>query len=566
MFLPMTRKECEDLGWSELDVILVSGDAYVDSSYFGVAVIGKTLLSKGYKVGIISQPDVNSDSDIMRLGEPKLFWGISGGAVDSMVSNYTPLKKHRMDDDLTPGGRNTKRPDRACIAYSNLIRRFSSVNKPVVLGGIEASLRRIAHYDFWSDSVRRSILFDAKADILVYGMSERTIVELAEHFERGEDWHRVLGICYAAKSLPDDAQEIPSYEDSVRDKDSFIAMFKAFYENNDSLTAKKLAQRHGDRFLVQNPPQYLLSPDELDDAYELDYERDAHPSHKADGEVRALETIRFSITTHRGCYGECRFCAISVHQGRTVVSRSVESIVREAECITHLPKFKGIISDLGGPTANMYGFECEKKTNAGACRNKRCLQPSVCRSLKVRHDKQVKLLRAVRALAGVKRVFVASGVRYDLVFADPKGEEYLEELVASHISGQMKIAPEHTKGDILVLMGKPPKAQLIRFKKLFDQMNERLGRKQFLTYYFIAAHPGCNESDMHSLGDFSRHELRHRPEQVQIFTPTPSTWSTLFYYTGFDPFSVSELFVERDPRKKQMQKDSVRNSPRPSKY
>jgi uncharacterized radical SAM protein YgiQ len=561
MFLPTTKDECAALGWTALDVILVTGDAYVDSSFFGAALIGKYLVSKGYSVGIIPQPSQDG-SDIARLGEPRLFWGITAGCVDSMVSNYTPLRKKRNQDDLTPGGINNRRPDRATIIYANMIRAAFGKTVPIVLGGIEASLRRIAHYDFWDNKVRRSVLIDAKADILVYGMGERTIEEIAFCLRRGEDWREVRGICYADKNLPDTCVLLPSYEETAKSHAAFIRMFRTFYENNDPVTARSLAQKYGDRYLIQNVPQLPLTSDELDEVYDLEFEREAHPSHEEEGEVKALETVRFSLTTHRGCYGECNFCAITVHQGRTVVSRSEESILREVDALTRHPKFKGIIFDLGGPTANMYGFECEKKTHNGSCLGKRCLHPTVCKSLRVRHDRQLTLFKKVREFPGVKKVFVASGVRYDLVFADPNGERYIEEFVAHHISGQMKIAPEHTSAEVLRLMGKPPRSLLVRFKKLFDAMNAQCGKKQFLTYYFIAAHPGSTIDDMRALSSFSRSELRHRPEQVQIFTPTPSTFSTLIYYTGVDPFSGLPVFVERDLKGKARQKDEVRGTVR----
>jgi uncharacterized radical SAM protein YgiQ len=556
MFLPVTRKEMESLGWTELDVILVTGDTYIDSPYFGTAVIGKYLLSEGFRVGVIAQP-MNGD-DVSALGEPRLFWGVSSGCVDSMVSNYTPLKKKRNQDDLTPGGENNRRPDRALISYTSLIRSRFKKTVPVVLGGIDASLRRVTHYDCWDNKLRRSVLFDAKADILVYGMGEHAIAELARRLAAHEIWYDIDGICYASNDAPKGYVELPSFEDCAADKDTFAGMFALFYQNCDPVTAKGLVQKHGERFLVQNPPQGLLTPDELDSVYELDYEYDAHPACKAQGEIRALETIHFSVTTHRGCYGECNFCAISAHQGRTVVSRSEESILREIERYTKLPGFKGTIHDLGGPTANMYGYECGAKLSRGACRNKRCLYPVVCPSLKVSHARQISLLEKARKIPGVKRVFVASGIRYDLIFADRDGGKYLEQIVNHHVSGQMKVAPEHTKSAVLQLMGKPPRTLLMRFKKLFDQLNAASGKKQFLTYYFIAAHPGCTKDEMLSLSAFARQELHTRPEQAQIFTPTPSTWSTLMYYTGKNPFTGEVIFVERDPMRKDEQKKALK--------
>ena len=557
MFLPITRKEMDELGWDACDVILVTGDTYIDSPYFGTAIIGKVLLQAGYRVGIIPQPGIDND-DIMRLGEPRLFWGVSSGCVDSMVSNYTPMNKKRMEDDLTPGGVNNRRPDRALISYTSLIRSRYKKTVPVVLGGIDASLRRIAHYDCWDNKVRRSVLFDAKADYLLYGMGEHSIVECADALRSHGDIRPVKGVSYISSEPVDEYISLPSFEEASADKDRFTEMFRLFNANCDPVTAKGLVQKHGDRYLVQNPPQMPLSSEELDDVYELDFEYGPHPLCLAEGRIRALETIQFSVTTHRGCYGECSFCAISMHQGRTVMSRSEDSVVREIERFKKMPSFKGIIYDLGGPTANMYGFECDKKMTRGACRNKRCLYPAVCHSLNVSHTRQVNLLKRVRSLPGIKKVFVASGIRYDLIFADKNGESYFREIVNHHISGQMKVAPEHTKGRILQLMGKPPKQMLTRFKKLFDQLNAESGKKQFLTYYFIAAHPGCTMDDMLSLSAFARQELHTRPEQVQIFTPTPSTWSTLMYYTGKDPWTGEDLFVEKDRGRKDAQKKALK--------
>ncbi|MBU4484449.1 YgiQ family radical SAM protein [bacterium] len=415
MFIPTTKEEARRLGWSSLDVILVTGDSYIDSPFVGVSVIGKMLINKGFRVGIIAQPGVDTltrarshpsgcdlkrgsvstlsgvervdtEDDISRLGEPLLFWGITGGCIDSMVANYTASKKRRKKDDYTAGGDNNRRPDRAVIVYSNLIRKNFKNTKPLVLGGIEASLRRIPHYDFWSNRIRRSILFDAKADYLIYGMGERPTLELAKRLKNGDDTKDIRGICYIAKEPRDGYLELPPYEALPSDKSAFIDMFNAFYKNNDPATAKGLFQRHGQRYLVHNPPAPYLSTDELDDIYEMDFERDLHPSHKKSGGVKALETIKFSIPTHRGCYGECNFCAISAHEGTTVRWRSEGSIIREAKKIAVRSDFKGYISDIGGPTANMYGFECKKKLSKGSCADKKCIYPSVCRELKPNHS------------------------------------------------------------------------------------------------------------------------------------------------------------------------------------
>ena len=554
MFIPTTRDECEALGWEKLDIVLITGDSYVDSPFIGVSVIGQVLLKAGYRVGIIAQPDLQT-ADIGRLGEPELFWGVTGGSIDSMVANYTATKKRKRSDDLTPGGKNERRPDRAVIVYANLIRRYFKNTKPIVLGGVEASLRRIAHYDYWSDSIRRSILFDAKADLLVYGMAEKTIVALAERLRAGQDVADLRGICTIAREKPAHGIELPSFEEVSRDKHAFIDMFHTFYRNNDPLTAKTLYQQQDTRYLVQNPPALPLSQSELDEVYELDFERAQHPHYERLGPVRALDTIRFSLTTHRGCYGECNFCSIAVHQGRTVRWRSEDSIVREARRLAKLPDFKGIIQDVGGPTANMYGFECEKKIARGSCADKRCLYPELCPQMEVDHSRQLALLRRLRGIKGVKKVFVASGIRYDLVLADQKhGSNYLRDVVRHHTSGQMKVAPEHTQARVLQRMGKPGTGILLQFRDLFTRLTRTARKEQYLTYYLIAAHPGCTDKDMRALKRFASRQLQINPRQVQVFTPTPSTYSSLMYYTEIDPFTGEQLFVEKDLVRKERQK------------
>lgn len=563
MFLPTTREEMDALGWSQLDVILITGDAYVDSPFIGVAVIGHVLRQAGYRVGVIGQPDIHSARDITRLGEPTLFWGVTGGCIDSMIANYTATGKPKRHDDMTPGGRNDRRPDRAVIVYTNLIKRHFKGTVPIVLGGIEASLRRVAHYDFWDDRIRRSILFDAKADILVYGMAERTIVALAERLRTGggpDALRDLRGICYIAPTGRPDYIELPPYKQVAADPQAFTEMFHTFYRHTDPLTAQGLYQRQDTRYLIQNPPATYLTTDELDAVYALDYERAAHPFYARQGEIRALETIRFSITSHRGCYGECNFCAITVHQGRTVRWRSIASIVREVEHIARQPHsgFRGVIQDVGGPTANMYGFECHRKLERGACPHRRCLYPQVCPQLKVNHRQQIALLRRLRKVEGVRHVFVASGVRYDLVLADRgHGEAYLRVLVAHHISGQMKVAPEHSEPHVLARMGKPDVSVLRAFKRRFERLTRAMGKRQFLTYYLIAAHPGCTAQDMVRLRRWIGRQLHIRPEQVQIFTPTPSTYSTLMYYTERDPFTGEPVFVEKDTRRRARQKEIV---------
>jgi uncharacterized radical SAM protein YgiQ len=552
MFIPATRQEMEALGWDCLDVVLVTGDSYIDHPSMGIAVIGHVLMDAGFRVGVIAQPCLDAGDDISRLGEPRLFWGVSAGSIDSLVANYTPSLKRRKSDDYTPGGQGGKRPDRAVIAYTNLIRRFFKNTRPIVLGGIEASLRRVAHYDFWSDAIRRSVLFDAKADILVYGMGEKTVLELAGLMASGRNFRSVRGICHIAREKPGHCVELPSFEEVSGDAAAFARMFRLFCEAGDAA----VAQLHGDRWLVQNPPQPALTPAELDKVHGMDFERDLHPFYASQGSVRALETIRFSITTHRGCFGGCNFCSIAVHQGRGIVSRSRASIVAEARGFAAHREFKGIISDAGGPTANMYGSRCSRKSGPFACTDRRCLWPGTCPLLKSAHKAQIELLAELRKIPGVKKVFVASGIRHDLVMADREwGEEFLAQIVGHHVSGQLKIAPEHTEKHVLDLMGKAGSESLIAFKDLFYELNRACGKKQFLTYYLLAAHPGCTLEDMQKLKRFATEELRTNPEQVQIFTPLPSTWSAVMYYTGMNPANGSKIFVERDGNRRQAQKD-----------
>ncbi|NDY71421.1 YgiQ family radical SAM protein [Desulfobacter hydrogenophilus] len=565
MFLPTTRKELDDRGIDRLDVILVTGDTYIDSPFMGASLIGRVLESKGFTVGIIAQPDTDNDRDISRLGEPRLFWGITGGAVDSMVANYTASKKWRKRDDYTPGGENTRRPDRAVIVYTNLVRRFFKPTVPIVLGGIEASLRRIAHYDFWSNKIRRSILFDSKADYILFGMAHAGIVELARVLDKRPETMpadtqdpvtQIPGLGYIAKTPK--GITLPAYEAVIKDKDLYIQSFKTFYDNTDPMHARPLSQAHADRFLVLNPPAHFSTTKEMDEIHDLNFQRNVHPYYRALGHVQAMDTIRFSIPTHYGCYGECNFCAITVHQGRTVRWRSKNSIIAEAKKMTRDKDFKGYIFDLGGPTANMYGFECEKKLKKGACTHRRCLFPTPCPSLSPDHGPQMDLLNEISRLAGVKKVFLNSGIRHDLILMDKqKGQAYLKQVTAEHVSGQMKLAPEHCAPGVLALMGKPGMDSLVAFKHQFDSICKTLNKKQYLTYYLIAAHPGCTVREMNELKAFTQNELHITPEQVQIFTPTPSTFSTLMYYTGIDPFAMVPVFVEKDPRAKERQKQIV---------
>jgi uncharacterized radical SAM protein YgiQ len=559
MFIPATAKEVAKLGWSELDIILLSGDAYIDTSYSGAAIIGKWLIKNGYRVAIIPQPRIDVADDVMKFGEPLLFWGVTAGAMDSMVSNYTALKKKRRDDDLTAGGINNKRPDRATLRYVNAIQRFANTKKPIVLGGVEASLRRLVHYDYWEDKLRRSILLDSKADYLVYGEGERTILQIADALRDGGDVRTIRGMCYIANVPPNtDSKQIitlPSYEECLQDKNTFAKFFKIFYQNTDPLTAKTLVQQYGNRYVIQNPVNYYLEGDELDAVYDMDYENAVHPIHHSDGEVRGLNTTAFSVTTHRGCFGECNFCSISLHQGHKIRSRSEASVLREVEKMTTAKHFKGNINDVGGATANMYGMECTIEKEQGHCLNKRCLFPHVCSNRNINHHRHLSLLQKVQALPNVKRVFVNSGLRYDLVRFDKRnGSEYFDYIVRNCTSGQLKIAPEHTETAVLSAMGKPS-ADLEKFVKDFYFLSKRCGKRQYLTYYFIAGHPQCDMNAMRAMR-MKLKRMQIKSHQVQIFTPTPSTYSTLMYYTGED-IDGKKIFVEKSAKCLDIQKHFI---------
>nr|WP_321265714.1 YgiQ family radical SAM protein [uncultured Sulfurimonas sp.] len=558
-FLPTTKEEMDALGWDQCDVILVSGDAYIDSPFIGVAMVGRMLERLGYRVGMIGQPDIKSDIDIKRLGEPRLYWGVSGGSVDSMVSNYTATKKFRNTDDYTPGGKNDKRPDRALSVYCNLIRRYFKDTVPLVIGGIEASLRRVSHYDYWQNKLKKPILFDSKADILIYGMGEIALEQLTKAIENSSEYRDIRGVSYISKEPKHEYVQLPSHQECLDDKEKYIDLFDRFYDNNDPISAKGLCQPVDNRFLIQNPPCDYLDEQEMDANSNLPFTRELHPYYAKMGKVKCLETIKFSIMTHHGCWGECNFCAIGVHQGRTIRTRTEENILQEAKEFNKYKDYKGIISDVGGPTANMYGYECGKKLKKGTCDDIRCVDAErLCKVMHVNHGRNINLLRKVREVEGVRKAFVASGVRYDLITADKQhGYSYLKEMVEHHISGQMKVAPEHTQQHVLELMGKPGKETLVDFKKMYDKLNKESGKQQFLTYYLIAAHPGCEEKDMHELKRFTTDELKMNPEQAQVFTPTPSTYSAVMYYTELDPKTRKKIFVEKDTKKKEKQKSIV---------
>jgi uncharacterized radical SAM protein YgiQ len=547
--LPVSWQEAEDLGIDQFDIILVSGDAYVDHPSFGIALISRVLWDAGYSTGIIAQPDWRSDKDFKKLGKPRLFFGISSGNVDSMVNNFTPNLKRRSDDVYSPGGV-PRRPDRATIVYADRAHAiFSGV--PIILGGIEASLRRFAHYDYWSDSVRRSILADAPADIVVFGMGERPLLDLAARLEKGEEVHEARDIPGTTvkmevsqwKSISQEEYlVIPSFTEVSTDKKRYAEAFRMHYQEQDPFSGRIVAQPHPKTVIIQNRPAKPLRTEELDHIYEQPFTREAHPSYK--DPVPALEPVRFSITSHRGCFGSCSFCALTHHQGRIVQSRSIESIVREATRLTRVPGFKGIIQDVGGPTANMYGLTCAR-WKCGACSDKLC--STDCPSLNADHSRQVELLRRLRAIPGVRKVFIGSGIRHDLVLADSSG--YLEELCQHHVSGQLKIAPEHIVQKVTECMQKPPVKVLDAFKERFDAVNMALGKEQYLIPYLMSGHPGCTVEDMIELAEYIR-DHRMYTEQVQDFTPTPMTISTAMYYTGLDPFTLKAIHVPKGREKR----------------
>ncbi|GHV53093.1 UPF0313 protein [Synergistales bacterium] len=553
-FLPVCREDMDARGWSELDFLCVIGDAYVDHPSFGGAIISRLLESLGYRVGVIAQPDWRSADDFARMGRPRYAAFVAAGNLDSMLANYSSPDKKRRKDAYSPNGQPGKRPDRATIVYCNRIReRFGDI--PVVIGGIEASLRRTAHYDYWSDSVRRSILTDSRADLLIYGMAERQIEAVAPRLVSGEnirDMRDIAGTCWKTHN-PEGAQDavkLPSFGEVADDKRTFAEAFRIFYAEQ-SFAGRRLIQDNGAWHVVHNPPPRPLSRDELDRIYELPYARMPHPSY--DGDVPAFAEVNFSITSHRGCFGECSFCALSQHQGRVIQSRSAAGIEREARLLTSLPGFKGYISDVGGPTANFIGGSCKKSVTDGPCKGKSCLFPKPCKFLPADHGEFIALLRRLRAIPGVKKVFLRSGLRYDYIMADPNGEEFIGELCRYHVSGQLKIAPEHAAPSVLALMRKPSAEAAERFIGAYKEANRRLGKAQFLVPYFMSAHPGCGLGEALELALFMK-KLNARPEQAQEFTPTPGTVSTCMYHTGIDPFTGKNVYVAKEREEKKLQR------------
>lgn len=559
-FLPVTRKEMKERGWDRPDFVYVIGDAYVDHSSFGPAIISRVLESRGYKVCIISQPDWTKPESVTTFGEPRLGFLVSAGNMDSMVNHYTVNKKHRQFDAYTPGGVTGKRPDYATIVYCNLIKQTYK-SSPIVIGGIEASLRRMGHYDYWSNKVKRSILMDSGADILLYGMGELSIVEVADALNAGisaEDITYVAGSVYKAKDVTAVLESqngilLPDFDRIKDDKRTYAESFNIQYRNTDFATARPLIEKYGEkRYIVQNPPSRPLTTQEFDDVYELPYMNTYHPSYEPLGGVSAISEIKFSLTSNRGCFGGCSFCALTFHQGRVVQVRSHESLIREAKGMIQDPDFKGYIHDVGGPTAQFRRPACDKQFEHGACPHKQCLYPAPCKNMKIDHTDYISLLRKLRALPGVKKVFVRSGIRYDYVVADKK-DEFLEELCKYHVSGQLRVAPEHVTDHVLDLMGKPRANVYKEFVNKFNKINTKHNLNQFVVPYLISSHPGSDLNDAIALAESVR-DMGYMPEQVQDFYPTPSTISTCMYYTGLDPRTMEKVYVTTNPHEKAMQR------------
>ena len=556
-FLPITREEMKGRGWDQVDFVYVSGDAYVDHPSFGHAIITRLLESRGYRVGIIAQPDWRKPESVQVFGEPRLGFLVSAGNMDSMVNHYSVSKKRRKTDAYTPGGEMGKRPDYACVVYGNLIRQTYK-KTPIILGGIEASLRRMAHYDYWSDKLKRSVLLDSGADVISYGMGEHSIVELAEALDAGipvEDITYIAGTVVKAKSLDSiyDAEILPSFEDLKADKMNYARSFYTQYLNTDAFNGKRLVEPYSEHlYVVQNPPAAPLTQMEMDDVYSLPYQRTYHPSYEAKGGVPAIKEIKFSLISNRGCFGGCSFCALTFHQGRIVQVRSHESLIEEAKEITKDKDFKGYIHDVGGPTANFRHPSCKKQMEHGVCKTRQCLFPSPCKNLDADHRDYVSLLRKLRDIPKVKKVFIRSGIRFDYLLADKK-QEFLRELCEYHVSGQLKVAPEHVAGPVLSLMGKPEHKVYEEFTRQFYKMNEKIGKEQYLVPYLLSSHPGSTLKEAVELAEYCR-DLGYMPEQVQDFYPTPSTLSTCMYYTGVDPRTMQKVYVPKSPHEKAMQR------------
>jgi len=579
-FLPISQEDLRKKGWNALDVIIITGDAYVDHPSYGASVIGRTLEGAGFKTGIIPQPDWKHIDDFKKLGKPRLFFGITAGNMDSMVANYTAGKRVRKKDDYSPSGTPGLRPDRATIVYANRIREaFGDV--PIVIGGIEASLRRFAHYDWWDNSVRRSILLDARADILVYGMGERQIIEIAQRLLDGKSLSGIRGTAIIVKKsgvksrgpgagdqgqivddtfLPEGCIEIPSYEEVRNDKSRFNEAFRIIYTNQDPFKGKVLAQKHDARYIIQYPPSLPFSAENIDKIYELPYMRSPHPVYDKIGNIPGFETVKFSIISHRGCCGECAFCSLYMHQGRIIQSRSRESILNEARLISEKPEFKGTITDIGGPTANLYHASCAFWKHTGACKDKQCLIPEKCKNLKLGYGESIELYNRILALKKVKHAFIESGIRYDLLI-DKDSSEYLTHLCKHHVSGQMKVAPEHSADNVLKIMNKPTFDVYEKFAAKYNEINKRLNKKQYLVNYFISSHPGSTLEDTLSLALYLMKRNIH-PEQIQDFTPLPLTLSGAMYYTEIHPFTNENVSVPKTFHERKMHRALIQHGNR----
>ncbi|MGN0518529.1 MAG: YgiQ family radical SAM protein [Acutalibacteraceae bacterium] len=556
-FLPLSRQDMEQRNWDYVDFVYITGDAYVDHPSFGVAIISRVLEAKGYRVGIISQPNIKNDEDFKIYGKPRLGFMITSGNIDSMVAHYTVAKRKRTTDMYTAGGVMGKRPDRAVIVYSKIIRRLYP-DSVIILGGLEASLRRFAHYDYWDDRVRPSILLESSADILSFGMGENQTIQLAEILKNGgtvKDLYDVRGICYAiptSEYTPMSAVDCPSFERVSQSKTEYAMACKKQMEEQDAVRGKAIIQKHGKMLVIQNRPMPPLTQEELDWVYSLPYERMYHPSYEKLGGVPGIKEVEFSITHNRGCFGGCNFCSIAFHQGRAITTRSKQSVLDEAERLTHNPHFKGYIHDVGGPTANFRLPSCEMQQKAGLCKNKKCLAPTPCKNLQVSHEEYLDILREMRKIPGIKKVFIRSGVRFDYLMED-KSKEFFRELVQYHVSGQLKVAPEHCSNAVLDKMGKPHIETYKRFADEFYRITNYVNKKQYLVPYLISSHPGSTLKDAVDLALFLKKEHIH-PEQVQDFYPTPGTVSTCMFYTGIDPYTMKEVFVPKTPKEKSMQR------------
>ncbi len=556
-FLPLCKQDMKERGWDYVDFVYVIGDAYVDHPSFGHAVISRVLEAHGFRVGIISQPDWRTKESVTIYGEPRLGFLVSAGNMDSMVNHFSVSKKRRQQDAYTPGGKMGKRPDYAAVVYGNLIRQTYK-HTPIILGGIEASLRRLAHYDYWSDKLKRSILLDSGADIISYGMGEHSIVEIAEALDAGiavSDLTYLDGTVVKTKSLDSvyDAVMLPSYEELNKDKKTYARSFYTQYQNTDPFTGRRLVEPYGEHlYVVQNPPSRPLSQMEMDDIYALPYMRTYHPSYEKEGGVPAIAEIKFSLISCRGCFGGCNFCALTFHQGRIIQIRSHESLLAEAKLLTEEPDFKGYIHDVGGPTANFRHPSCRKQLEHGVCKEKQCLFPHPCKNLDADHRDYVELLRKLRGIPKVKKVFIRSGIRFDYLLADKK-QTFLKELCEYHVSGQLKVAPEHVADEVLNRMGKPENRVYEEFTRQFAAMNQKLGRKQYLVPYLMSSHPGSDMKAAVKLAEYCR-DLGYMPEQVQDFYPTPSTISTCMYYTGLDPCTMEKVYVPKNPHEKALQR------------